>query len=212
MAKRKFTPPPVRAKEPRINYRITAQKVRVVVEGGVEVMDRNAALKIAEAQGLDLVEVSPDQDPPVCKIIDYGKYKYEQTKKKKEASKHQHIIQIKEVKMRPKIADHDYELKRRNARNFLEEGNKVKVTLRFRGREMAHPDLGMKLMQKLSVDLNDVAITEAPARLDGRQIVMVLGPRPGVRKKPTEKKKDLEGSGPEENLAPAPAGAGESGE
>lgn len=213
MSKRKPAPPPPKAREPRINSRITALKVRIVTDGKVEVMERAVALRLAESQGLDLVEVSPDQDPPVCKIIDYGKYKYEQQKKKKEASKHQHVVQVKEIKMRPKIAGNDYDLKRRNARSFLEEGNKVKVTLRFRGREMAHPDLGMKLMARFAGDMADLAVVESHPKMDGRQIVMALGPKPGLRKKPPEKKKEVEGEAPDETMAaPAPAeGAGTTG-
>lgn len=222
MSKRKIAPPPPKAREPRTNFRITAAKVRIVTDGKIEVMERQAALRLAESQGLDLVEVSPDQDPPVCKIIDYGKWKYEQQKKKKEASKNQHTVQIKEIKLRPKIAGNDYDLKKRNTRAFLEEGNKVKVTLRFRGREMAHPDLGMKLMSKLSVELAEIAVVESQPRMDGRQIVMALGPKPGLRKKAPEKpaekpassKKEVEGAASEPSMAAsAPVdGAGNQGE
>lgn len=187
MAKRRYNRPPPREREPRINQRIRVPKLRVIVDGEARIIATEDALEMAKAQGLDLVEVSPDQDPPVAKIIDYGKYKYEQQKKKKEAARNQHTIHIKEVKLRPKIADHDYDLKRRNAHSFLEAGDKVKVTLRFRGREITHPELGMKLMDKLAKDLTEVGQVEAPARQDGRQIVMVLAPRPGMRKKVQEK-------------------------
>lgn len=195
MARRRFNSAPPRAKEPRINGRISAQKLRVIVENEARIYTREEALKVAQSMGLDLVEVSPDQDPPVCKIIDYGKYKYEQQKKKKEAAKNQHTIHIKEVKLRPKIADNDYELKRRNALSFLEQGDKVKVTLRFRGREITHPELGMRLMRRLAEDLKDFGVVEAHARQDGRQIVMVLAPKPGMKlkkKTPEAAKKDDE--------------------
>ncbi|MCR9141723.1 MAG: translation initiation factor IF-3 [bacterium] len=197
MARRRFNSAPPRAKEPRINGRINAPKLRVIVDNEARVYTREEALKVAQSMGLDLVEVSPDQDPPVCKIIDYGKYKYEQTKKKKEAAKNQHTIQIKEVKLRPKIADNDYELKRRNALSFLEHGDKVKVTLRFRGREITHPELGMRLMRRLAEDLKEYGVVEAHARQDGRQIVMVLAPKPGLKlkKKPEPGKKDGEKEG-----------------
>ena len=188
MARRRFHSAPPRAKEPRINGRIHAQKLRVIVDNEARIYTRDEALKVAQSMGLDLVEVSPDQDPPVCKIIDYGKYKYEQQKKKKEAARNQHTIHIKEVKMRPKIADNDYDLKRRNALSFLEQGDKVKVTLRFRGREITHPELGMKLMHRLAEDLKEYGVVEAQARQDGRQIVMVLAPKPGLKKKAPEPK------------------------
>ena len=184
MAKRKFHKPQPRAKDPRINNKINAEQVRVVVEGqGAEVMTRNKALELAESLGLDLVEVSPGQQPPVCKIIDFGKWKYEQQKKKKDQSKNQHVIHVKEIKLRPKIGTHDYEIKRDHAQGFLEKGNKVKVSLRFRGREMAHPELGKKLMDKMAADLIDVAVVETPAKLEGRQIVMVMASK-GKKKKP----------------------------
>ncbi|MCB1326711.1 MAG: translation initiation factor IF-3 [Spirochaetales bacterium] len=186
MAKRRgFTQRREREKEPRINQRINAQQLRVLIEGqGQQVMDRNSAIDLARSMGLDLVEVSPDQDPPVCKIIDYGKYKYELQKKKKDQSRNQHVIHIKEVKLRPKIADNDYDLKRRNALSFLEKGDKVKVTLRFRGREITHPELGMRLMHRMVADLKEVSAVETPAKFEGRQIVMVLAP---TRKKPEKK-------------------------
>jgi translation initiation factor IF-3 len=192
LARRRFNSAPPRVKEPRINGRINAPKLRVIVENEARVYTRDEALKVAQSMGLDLVEVSPDQDPPVCKIIDYGKYKYEQQKKKKEAAKNQHTIQIKEVKLRPKIADNDYELKRRNALSFLEHGDKVKVTLRFRGREITHPELGMRLMRRMAEDLKEYGVVEAHARQDGRQIVMVLAPKPGMKlkKKPEAAKKE----------------------
>ena len=185
MARRKSHKAPPRAKEPRTNRQIRADKVRLVTEGkGIEVIDIRVALERAEQAGLDLVEVSPDQDPPVCKIIDYGKWKFEQQKKKKEQAKNQHTVSIKEIKMRLKIGDHDYDIKKRNAIGFLEKGDKVKVSLRFRGREITHPELGMKLMDRLAQDASEISQVESPAKMEGRQIVMVLAPKAGVKKKP----------------------------
>lgn len=132
------------------------------------------ALIAAEEVGLDLVEISPQAVPPVCKILDYGKYKYEQQKKANEARKKQKTIEIKEIKLRPSIEEHDYNVKMRAARRFLEEGNKVKVTLRFRGREMAHQDLGMNVLKRMRDELNDVSKVELEPRLEGRQVMMVL--------------------------------------
>lgn len=134
------------------------------------------ALAQADEAGLDLVEISPNAEPPVCKILDYGKYKYEMQKKAAEARKKQKIVDIKEVKLRPSIEDHDYQVKMRNVRRFLEEGDKVKVTLRFRGREMAHQDIGMALLKRMKEELADVSKPELEPRLEGRQMMMVLSP------------------------------------
>jgi translation initiation factor IF-3 len=125
---------------------------------------------------LDLVEISPQADPPVCKILDYGKYKYEQQKKAAEARKKQKVIEVKEIKVRPGIEDHDYNVKMRSARRFLEEGNKVKVTLRYRGREMAHQEIGMQLLNRMKEDLKDVIKVEQEPRAEGRQVIMILTP------------------------------------
>jgi len=135
------------------------------------------AIAIAEEAGLDLVEVSPNTSPPVCKILDYGKYKYQAQKKAAEARKNQKIIEIKEIKMRPNIDTHDYDVKMRSIRRFFEEGDKVKVTLRFRGREMAHTELGVDLLNRVKSDTIEVAKVESEPRLEGRQMVMVLSPR-----------------------------------
>jgi translation initiation factor IF-3 len=140
------------------------------------VVNIREALAAAEAAELDLVEVSPNADPPVCKILDYGKYKYEQQKKASEARKKQKIVDIKEVKIRPGIEDHDYGVKMRNARRFLEEGDKVKVTMRFRGREMAHQQIGEDLLKRMKEELSDVGKVELEPKLEGRQIIMVIGP------------------------------------
>ena len=186
MAKRRKFVPQRRPNLPRINEQIQSETLRVLMDqAAAEVMSRARALQLAREMGLDLVEVSPGQEPPVCKIIDFGRYKYEQQKKKKEQSKHQHVIHIKEIKLRPKIGIHDYDIKKRNAIGFLEKGDKVKVSLRFRGREMAHPELGMKLVNKMAKDLEVLASIETPAKMEGRQIIMVLASR-GKKKKPDE--------------------------
>lgn len=163
---------------PRVNTQIRAPRIRLIDENGemVGVVTVPEALAAAEAAGLDLVEVSPNADPPVCKIIDYGKYKYELQKKTAEARKKQKIVEIKEIKIRPGIETHDYEVKVRNARRFLEEGDKVKFTLRFRGREMAHIQLCMEVLTRLKKDLEGLGKIEMDARLEGRQAIMVLAP------------------------------------
>ena len=135
------------------------------------------ALAMAEEKGFDLVEVSPGAKPPVVKMMDYGKYKYEAQKKAHEARKHQKVIEVKEIKMRPNIDSHDYEVKMRAMKRFIEEGDKVKVTLRFRGREMAHPELGMKLLLKVKADFDEIAKVEYEPRMEGRQMIMILAPR-----------------------------------
>ena len=132
---------------------------------------------MAQEAGLDLVEIAPNSVPPVCKILDYGKYKYQAQKKAAEARKKQKIVEIKEIKLRPMIDDHDYDVKMRSIKRFFEEGDKVKVTLRFRGREMAHQQLGMEVLQRVKGDLETIAKVEAEPRLEGRQMVMVLAPR-----------------------------------
>jgi len=135
------------------------------------------AIEIAVEAGLDLVEVSPNTKPPVCKILDYGKYKYQQQKKKAEAKKKQKIVEIKEIKMRPNIDDHDYDVKVRAMKRFFEEGDKVKVTLRFRGREMAHQDRGSDLLKRVQDDFDEIAKVEQYPKMEGRQIIMVMAPR-----------------------------------
>jgi len=138
------------------------------------VMPTKKAIELAEEAGLDLVEVSPGAAPPVCKILDYGKYKYEQQKKAAEARKNQKIVDVKEVKIRPATEEHDYQVKMRNARKFLENGDKVKVTMRFRGREMAHQDIGMDLLKRMIDELADIGKVDLHPKMEGRQIIMVL--------------------------------------
>jgi translation initiation factor IF-3 len=135
------------------------------------------ALRIAEDAGLDLVEISPNATPPVCKILDYGKYRFLEQKKANEARKKQKTVEVKEVKLRPGIDDNDYDVKMRAMRGFFEEGNKVKITLRFRGREMAHQDLGLKVLDRVKADVGEIAKVEMEPNFEGRQVVMVLAPR-----------------------------------
>lgn len=164
---------------PRANREIRVPEVRLIDENGdnVGVVATREAMARAEGVGLDLVEISPNASPPVCKILDLGKFKYEAQKKKNEAKKKQKVIDIKEVKLRPNIDEHDYEVKMRNARRFLEEGDKVKVTMRFRGREVAHQDLGMNVLRRVSDDMGDLAKVEQHPRLEGRQMIMVMAPK-----------------------------------
>jgi len=143
----------------------------------VGVVSLREGMEMAREAGLDLVEVSPNAEPPVCKILDFGKYKYEAQKKKNEARKKQKVIEVKEVKLRPAIDENDYGVKMRSMRKFLEEGDKVKVTLRFRGREMAHPELGMKVLDRVRSELEDLAKIEQFPKMEGRQMVMVVAPR-----------------------------------
>ncbi len=159
----------------RINNQIRAKEVRVVAdEGQVGIMDVQSALKIAVERDLDLVEISPDSNPPVCKVMDYGKFKFEKGKKLRESKKRQATVTLKEIKMRPMIDTHDYEFKKRNAIKFIKQGDKVKVTVRFRGREMARQELGVKVLRKLADEMNDVAKIETHPKMEGRQMVMIL--------------------------------------
>ena len=164
---------------PRVNSQIAVPSVRLVDEGGamVGVVPLREALQMAADVGLDLVEISPNAEPPVCKILDYGKFKYEAQKKKNEARKKPKVIEVEVFKMRPGIDDHDYDVKMRAIHRFLEEGDKVKVTMRFRGREMVHQEIGMKVLDKVRADLDAVAKVESSPRLEGRQMVMVVAPK-----------------------------------
>ena len=170
--------PPVKS-GPKFDNLIQAEKVRVIDENGenLGVMYTREAIEQAKEAGLNLVEVSPGADPPVCKFLDVGKYRYEAQKKANQARKTQKTQQIKEIKMRPNIDDHDYDVKMRNVNKFLEEGDKVKMTLRFRGREMAHQELGMNLLNRVRDDTAEIAKIEAYPRLEGRQMLMVLAPK-----------------------------------
>ena len=162
-----------------MNTEIEAKSIRLIDADGemVGVVSLREGLDMAVEVGLDLVEVSPTADPPVCKILDFGKYKYEIQKKKNEARKKQKVIDIKEIKLRPNIDDNDYNIKMRNMRNFLVNGDKVKITLRFRGREMAHQDLGVRVLDRVREGLDDLAKVEQFPKMEGRQMVMVMAPR-----------------------------------
>jgi translation initiation factor IF-3 len=164
---------------PRINDEIRVPQVRLIDDAGemIGVMSAREALIRAYDVGLDLVEISPNAVPPVCKILDYGKYKYEQQKKANEARKKQKVVEIKEIKVRPNIDDHDYEVKMKQMKSFIGEGDKVKVTLRFRGREMAHQELGVKVLERIRNDLTELVKVEQMPKLENRQMVMVVSPK-----------------------------------
>ncbi|MBL6453696.1 translation initiation factor IF-3 [Belnapia sp. T6] len=164
---------------PRVNEDIRVPQVRLIDQDGemIGVMSARDAMLRAFEVGMDLLEISPNAVPPVCKITDYGKYKYEQQKKANEARKRQKVVEIKEVKVRPNIDDHDYEVKMRQMKSFIGEGDKVKVTLRFRGREMAHQDLGIKVLERIRVELGETIKVEQMPRLENRQMIMVLAPK-----------------------------------
>ncbi len=172
--------PPVASKDgPRTNDEIRNAQIQLIDQAGVNlgVTETVAAVKMAMDAGMDLVEISPNVDPPVCKIMDYGKYKFQAQKKAAEARKKQKVVEIKEIKLRPMIDDHDYDVKMRAMLRFFEEGDKVKITLRYRGREMAHQEIGTKLLDKVKAETADLAKVEQDARFEGRQVVMVLAPR-----------------------------------
>jgi translation initiation factor IF-3 len=179
IGRRPHNAPPQRETGPRINDRIRNPEIRLIGADGenVGVVTPARAMQMAEEAGLDLVEISPNAEPPVCKIMDFGKYKYETQKREAEARKKQKIIEIKEIKFRPGTDTHDYDVKMRSVFKFLEEGDKVKVTLRFRGREMAHQDLGLELLNRVAADVVDAGKIESMPRLEGRQMVMMIGPK-----------------------------------
>jgi translation initiation factor IF-3 len=183
--------------EPRINERIRAPQVRLVGADGAQVgiVSIQEALQRAQASDLDLVEVAPQANPPVCRVMDYGKYKYERAMRQKEARKKQARIEVKEIKFRPKIDRHDYETKKGHVIRFLNAGNRVKVTIMFRGREMAHTELGQRILDRLIEDLDGLATVEQPSKLDGRNMVMVLAPtrKPAARERPADRARDREG-------------------
>ena len=169
--------PPER-NEPRVNERIRVPRIRLIDESGENLgeLSTDEALDLAREKGLDLVEVAPMARPPVCKITDFGKMKYEKKKKDAVARKNQATVELKEIKVRPKTDDHDIDVKVRQIRQFLEEGDKVKITVRFRGREIAHRDIGEEQCKLLASKVAELAIVEQPARMDGRQMVMLLSP------------------------------------
>ena len=205
------------ARDARTNRRIRAREVRVIGPAGEQlgVMPIDQALSYAQQQGLDLVEVSPMSKPPVCKVMDYGKFKYEEKKRANEAKKKQAVIRIKEVKMRPKTEDHDYDFKVNNIRRFLEDGDKARVTIMFRGREITHKEIGQNLLSDVVADLKDAAVIEQTPRMEGRQMFMVLAPSPKLkaqiaaaareREKAEEENKAAKAARQAAKQAPAPA-------
>ena len=164
---------------PRINEQITSPKVRLILSDGENagVVPTNEAIRRAADLGLDLIEIAPNGEIPVCKILDSGKYKYEMQKRKAEAKKKQKVQETKEIKFTPNIGDNDYSVKMRSAKRFLEEGNKVKFTLRFRGREMSYVDLGMEVLRRAKTELEDIAKVDQEPKMDGRQMAMMLSPK-----------------------------------
>ncbi|WP_426959842.1 translation initiation factor IF-3 [Muricoccus radiodurans] len=164
---------------PRVNEEIRSPQVRLIDQDGemLGVMSARDAMLRAYDAGMDLLEISPNADPPVCKITDFGKFKYEQQKKANEARKRQKVVEIKEIKVRPNIDDHDYDVKMRQMKTFIEEGDKVKVTLRFRGREMAHQELGAKVLERIRTEMAEATKVESMPRLENRQMIMVLAPK-----------------------------------
>lgn len=178
IARRPHNAPPTRDTGPRVNDRIRAPEIRLIGAEGenLGVQPPRRAMELAEQAGLDLVEISPNANPPVCKIMDFGKFKYEQQKRESEARKKQKIIEVKEVKFRPGTDIHDYDVKMRNVLKFLEKGDKVKITLRFRGREMAHQNLGRELLERVAEDVKELGKVENMPKMEGRQMIMMIGP------------------------------------
>jgi len=186
----------------RVNRDIRAPEVRVIDENGamLGIFSPMEALRMAEAKGLDLIEIAPTAKPPTCKIMDYGKYKYENKKKEHQARKNQQVIVIKEIQLRPRTDQHDLEVKMRHARRFLLDGDKVKVNLRFYGREMAHQELGMQLLDRVSKTLSDIAMIEVPPKMEGRQLFVLFAPDPAKVK---ELEKAKASAGPADDKAAA---------
>ncbi|MEQ9158861.1 MAG: translation initiation factor IF-3 [Roseovarius sp.] len=178
IARRPHNAPPTRDTGPRVNDKIRAPEIRLIGPEGenIGVVTPEKAMDLAFEAELDLVEISPNATPPVCKIMDYGKYKYEQQKRESEARKKQKVIEVKEVKFRPNTDTHDYDVKMRNVVKFLEHGDKVKVTLRFRGREMAHQDLGRELLHRVAGDVEGIGKVENMPKMEGRQMIMIIAP------------------------------------
>ena len=174
----------------RINHRIRVPEVRVIAEEEqLGVMPTHEALRLAEERGLDLVEISPRAFPPVCRIMDYGKYKYEEAKKKQQARKRASTVETKEIKFRPKTEEHDMAFKVKHVRRFVEGGNKVRLAVVFRGREITHPQTGMNVLNRVVELCNDIATVEATPNMEGRRMIMVIAPKPGVVRKAQEAKK-----------------------
>ena len=175
-----------RANEPRVNRRIRVREVRVIAEDGSQlgIIATDDALRRAEEKGLDLVEVQPMSRPPVCKIMDYGKFKYEQKRKASELKKKQTIVEVKEVKFRPKTGQHDFDTKVRHLREFIEEGNKARVTIMFRGREIVHPEIGQDILKRVAEAISDIGQVELGARMEGKQMFMIVAPGKAPARRP----------------------------
>ncbi|HXD16650.1 MAG TPA: translation initiation factor IF-3 [Vicinamibacterales bacterium] len=188
-----FDRSPRRDDRVRTNERIRVREIRVIDETGQQlgIMPPPAALAIAKQKGLDLVEISPTAVPPVCRIMDFGKYQYQEQKRSREAKKHQRVIEVKEIKFRPKVDEHDYDFKKKHIERFLADGDKVKATIFFRGREMAHPEIGRRILERLIGELSEVAMAEAAPRQEGNQMHVILTGRAG-RKTAPKKVQDAE--------------------
>jgi translation initiation factor IF-3 len=201
----------------RINDRIRVREVRVIDETGQQlgIMAPAQAVAIARQRGLDLVEVSPTAVPPVCRITDYGKYQYTEQKRARQARKHQKTILVKEIKFRPKVDEHDYDFKKKHIERFIEDGDKVKAVIFFRGREIAHPEIGRRILERLISEVSEIAVAENMPRMEGNSMHVILGPRPGAGapKKPAPAPQAQQRRTPEPAQAaaatPAPARAGD---
>ena len=182
----------IAAQEPRLNEQITVRECRLIGFDGTQlgIYPVAQAQRVADDQGLDLVEIAPNAEPPVCRIMDYGKFKYDQAIKAKQARKNQNKIEVKEMKFRPKIDVGDYTTKKKHVLRFLSAGNKVKITIMFRGREMAHPEQGLSILERLADDLKDVAVIENQPKMEGRNMHMLIAPLPATAKKKKDSKND----------------------
>ena len=171
---------PISKQELQINEQIRDKELRVIDSDGTQlgIMPLRRAMELAEQKNLDLVKIAPQANPPVCKIIDYGKFRFEQAKREKEARKNQRVVEIKEVRLSLNIDTHDFETKKNHALRFISEGNKVKASIRFRGREMGHPEMGLEIMRRFADAMSEVANVEKPAKLEGRTMLMFLAPKP----------------------------------
>ena len=189
----------IAAQEPRLNEQISVRECRLIGFDGTQmgIYATSEAQRIADSEGLDLVEIAPMAEPPVCRIMDYGKFKYDQAIKAKQARKNQSRVETKEMKFRPKIDVGDYTTKKKHVLRFLDAGNKVKITIMFRGREMAHPEQGLTILESLADDLKDVAVIESQPKMEGRNMHMLIAPLPSAvaakKKKESDKKKEVEG-------------------
>ena len=185
----------IAAQEPKINEQITARECRLIGYDGTQmgIYLVSEAQRVADNAGLDLVEIAPNAEPPVCRVMDYGKFKYEQAIKAKQARKNQSRIEIKEMKFRPKIDVGDYTTKKKHVVRFLEDGSKVKITIMFRGREMAHPEIGLSILERLADDLKDIAVIEQQPKMEGRNMHMLIAPLPASAKKKKDSDKKQEG-------------------